>query len=43
VRATVSDIGPLLFARLLSLNDTQEGVLNLVFKIATMQDCCCST
>ena len=34
VRATVSDMGPLLLARLLSLNDTQEGVLNLVFKIA---------
>jgi DNA helicase HerA-like ATPase len=34
VRATVSDMGPLLLSRLLSLNDTQEGVLNLVFKIA---------
>jgi DNA helicase HerA-like ATPase len=34
VRATVSDMGPLLFSRLLGLNDTQEGVLNLVFKIA---------
>ncbi len=34
VRATVSDLGPLLLARLLDLNDTQEGVLNLVFKIA---------
>src|SRR5512134_2454503 len=34
VRATVSDMGPLLFSRLLALNDTQEGVLNLVFKIA---------
>ncbi len=34
VRATVSDMGPLLLARLLSLNDTQAGVLNLVFKIA---------
>ena len=34
VRATVSDMGPLLLARMLSLNDTQEGVLNLVFKIA---------
>ena len=34
VRATVSDMGPLLLARLLGLNDTQEGVLNLVFKIA---------
>jgi len=34
VRATISDMGPLLLARLLGLNDTQEGVLNLVFKIA---------
>ncbi|MEP6607483.1 MAG: helicase HerA-like domain-containing protein [Burkholderiaceae bacterium] len=34
VRATVSDMGPLLFARLLNLNETQEGVLALVFKVA---------
>ena len=34
VRATVSDMGPLLLGRMLSLNETQEGVLNLVFKIA---------
>jgi DNA helicase HerA-like ATPase len=34
VRATVSDMGPLLFARQLNLNETQEGVLTLVFKIA---------
>ncbi len=34
VRATVSEMGPLLFSRLLGLNDTQEGVLALVFKIA---------
>jgi DNA helicase HerA-like ATPase len=34
VRATVSDMGPLLLARMLDLNDTQAGVLNLVFKIA---------
>jgi DNA helicase HerA-like ATPase len=34
VRATVSDMGPLLLARMLDLNDTQEGVLQLVFKIA---------
>ena len=33
VRATVSEMGPLLLARLLELNDTQEGVLNMVFKI----------
>jgi len=34
VRSTVSDIGPILLARLLNLNDTQSGVLQLVFKIA---------
>ena len=34
VRATVSDLGPLLLARLLNLNDTQEGVLTLAFKVA---------
>ena len=34
VRATISDMGPLLLSRLLNLNDTQSGVLNLVFKIA---------
>src|SRR6476660_5858783 len=34
VRATISDMGPLLIARLLNLNDTQEGVLSMVFKIA---------
>jgi uncharacterized protein len=34
VRATVSDLGPLLFARILNLNETQEGVLALVFKVA---------
>jgi hypothetical protein len=34
VRATVSDMGPLLLARLLDLNETQAGVLTLVFKIA---------
>src|SRR5688572_1118519 len=34
VRATVSDMGPLLLGRMLGLNETQSGVLNLVFKIA---------
>jgi len=34
VRATVSDLGPLLLSRMLDLNDTQAGVLNMVFKIA---------
>ena len=33
VRATVSDMGPLLLGRMLNLNETQAGVLNLVFKI----------
>lgn len=34
VRATVSDMGPLLLGRMLDVNETQAGVLNLVFKIA---------
>ena len=34
VRATITDMGPLLLARILELNDTQEGVLTLVFKVA---------
>jgi DNA helicase HerA-like ATPase len=34
VRATISDMGPLLLTRMLGLNDTQAGVLNLIFKIA---------
>ena len=34
VRATVSDLGPLLLSRMLNLNETQSGVLQLVFKIA---------
>ncbi len=34
IRATVSDMGPLLLARLLDLNDTQEGLLNLTFRFA---------
>jgi DNA helicase HerA-like ATPase len=34
VRATISDMGPLLLARLLGLNDTQEGVLTLAFRVA---------
>jgi len=34
VRATASDMGPLLLARMLALNETQQGVLQLVFKIA---------
>ena len=34
VRATVSDLGPLLLSRILNLNDTQQGVLAIVFKFA---------
>jgi DNA helicase HerA-like ATPase len=34
VRATISDMGPLLLARMLDLNEVQEGVLSLVFRIA---------
>jgi DNA helicase HerA-like ATPase len=37
VRATISEMGPLLLARMLGLNDTQESVLTLVFKIADDQ------
>lgn len=34
VRATISELGPLLLARLLQLNETQAGVLNIVFRVA---------
>src|SRR5512146_2179388 len=37
VRATVSEMGPLLLSRMLNLNDTQEGVLSLAFKVADDQ------
>ncbi|MFG1213381.1 helicase HerA-like domain-containing protein [Xanthobacter flavus] len=37
VRATISEMGPLLLARLMGLNETQEGVLNIVFRIADEQ------
>ena len=37
VRATISEMGPLLLSRLLDLNDTQEGVLNIAFRIADEQ------
>jgi len=37
VRATISDMGPLLLSRLLDLNDTQTAVLYLIFKIADDQ------
>lgn len=34
IRTTISEMGPLLIARLLDLNDTQEGILNIAFRIA---------
>ena len=34
IRTTISEMGPLLLGRLLSLNDTQAGVLNLIFRVA---------
>ncbi len=37
VRVTMSGLGPMLLARLLNLNETQEGVLNIVFKVADDQ------
>lgn len=37
IRSTISEIGPLLLARMLNLNDTQEGVLAAVFRIADDQ------
>ena len=37
IRATVSEMGPLLLSRMLQLNDTQEGVLNIAFRLADEQ------
>jgi len=37
IRTTVSEMGPLLLARLLDLNETQEGVLDIVFRVADEQ------
>jgi DNA helicase HerA-like ATPase len=37
VRATISEMGPLLLARLMDLNDVQEGVINIAFRIADEQ------
>jgi DNA helicase HerA-like ATPase len=34
IRATVTEMGPLLLSRMMSLNDTQEGVLNIAFRVA---------
>jgi len=38
VRTTVSDMGPLLLARLLELTEAQEGVLNIAFRVADEQE-----
>lgn len=37
IRTTITEMGPLLLARLMDLNDTQEGVLNIVFRFADEQ------
>ena len=37
IRATIAEMGPLLMARLLELNDTQAGVLNVLFRVADEQ------
>jgi DNA helicase HerA-like ATPase len=38
IRATVAEMGPLLLARMLQLNDTQEGVLNVAFRLADEEE-----
>ena len=38
VRTTISEMGPLLLARLMGLNETQEGVLNIAFRVADEQN-----
>jgi DNA helicase HerA-like ATPase len=37
VRATITEVGPLLLSRMMDLNDVQEGVLNIVFRVADEQ------
>ena len=37
IRSTISEIGPLMLARMMNLNDTQEGVLNIAFRVADEQ------
>src|SRR5258705_11996349 len=37
VRATISEVGPLLLSRLMNLNEVQEGVLNICFRVADEQ------
>jgi DNA helicase HerA-like ATPase len=43
VRTTISEMGPLLLARLLNLNDVQEGVLTIASMLPTRKACCSST
>jgi DNA helicase HerA-like ATPase len=38
IRTTVQDMGPLLLSRLMDLNEIQEGVLNIIFRVATDED-----
>jgi DNA helicase HerA-like ATPase len=37
IRATISEVGPLLLSRLMDLNDVQEGVINICFRVADEQ------
>src|SRR4029079_18295028 len=37
IRATISEVGPLLLSRLMDLNEVQEGVLNICFRVADEQ------
>lgn len=37
IRTTISEMGPLLLARIMDLNETQEGILNIVFRVADEQ------
>lgn len=38
VRVTITDLGPLLLSRMLDLNDTQEGIVNILFRLAKDED-----
>lgn len=38
VRVTISDLGPMLLSRMLDLNDTQEGIVNILFRLAKDED-----
>ena len=41
LRATVSEFGPVLFSRILDLNDTQAGVISVIFKYCDNNKCLC--